>query len=688
MLLRSVEITDFLSVKGSTKLLLDRAITVLLGSNDHGKSNLLKAIEHLNDDRPITADEVNWDATGIATLDFAFRLSDSEKAAWSTAVKALREEIAEGEEEASDEESEDEDKAKTAEASTAEATPPANPADPAAAQAPAKEAARKAAARQKAEETREREIREFLAQTADDLAPEELLLSRRGVDSELSYKGIDVGDLPQEIHDIVSGGIPRVELTRSLTGELQDSVSSSELNTESFEFMQGLFFYAGLNPQDATPLFDQDDATERQIQDASKILDANLRRLWGQGTQLHFSLAHRKGKIEFLADDPAVKKRKARMSKRSDGVTQFFRTSIVLNARRRKHPANSYLYLFDEPGVYLHPQGQKDLMQVFEQLGIENQIVYATHSLFMLNQNFPERHRLVIKDEEGTKIDGKPHRANWRLATDALGVYLTSSILFSSHVLFVEGDSDPLYLFEFFRQMNRLGELDADTNRLGIMSFSDIQNLKFLLQVIKRDDTNNIQAMVLFDGDDAGAGMSEKAKSLCDRLGVKRLQLDKNKSIEDFCFHEPTFIAALTKTLRDAKESDKAKVPTDLDAQVLKAWEERKKPTTEAKSTTKPADQAGQKEEGKPAETKTEKKPDKTGPATAGRWFKEIAIQLIEDEASKVALARNYILACRELEDSVLKQADHLPVKRLCQSIADSLSLPKLASEQVTVANA
>lgn len=63
------------------------------------------------------------------------------------------------------------------------------------------------------------------------------------------------------------------------------------------------------------------------------------------------------------------------MSKRSDGVTQFFRTSIVLHARRQKHPANFYLYLFDEPGVYLHPQGQKDLMQVFEQLGSDSQIV-------------------------------------------------------------------------------------------------------------------------------------------------------------------------------------------------------------------------------------------------------------------------------------------------------------------------
>ena len=96
---------------------------------------------------------------------------------------------------------------------------------------------------------------------------------------------------------------------------------------------------------------------------------------------------------------------------------------MVLYARQKKHPANSYIYLFDEPGVLLHPQGQRDLLQVFEQLADDNQIVYATHSLFLLNQNFPERHRLIFKDGEGTKVDQKPYRQNWKWATDALGVY-------------------------------------------------------------------------------------------------------------------------------------------------------------------------------------------------------------------------------------------------------------------------
>jgi predicted ATP-dependent endonuclease of OLD family len=318
-------------------------------------------------------------------------------------------------------------------------------------------------------------------------------------------------------------------------------------------------------------------------------------------------------------------------------------------------------------------------MQVFEQLSTESQIVYATHSLFMLNQNFPERHRLVIKDEEGTKIDAKPHRANWRLATDALGVFLTSSILFSSHVLFVEGDSDPMYLYEFFRQLNRLGELDADANHLGIMSFSDVQNLKFLLQVIKREDTH---AMVLVDGDEAGTKMLERVGGLCDRLKVKRHQLEKGKSIEDYCFHEPTFVAAVVKTLRDAKEGEK--IPTDLDASIKTEWDERKKQGRPATKASKATDKADEGVEEGAAEKADKSKQEKAVTTTAGRWFKETAKKVIDEEASKVALARNYIIACRELDDAVLKQADAVPpVKKLCLRIAEELSLPKTASEQV-----
>ena len=296
--------------------------------------------------------------------------------------------------------------------------------------------------------------------------------------------------MPASIRRFLRSYVPRIEILHAPAGTLQDSVTSEQIVTEDYEFLQGVFFYAGIDPRDCQDLFTQDDITELRIDEASKQLNEELHKQWRQGVDLglQFELRHRDGSIEFMAKDPSVKGRKTRMSKRSAGVTQFFRLSMVLHARRKKHPANTHIFLFDEPGIYLHPKGQRDLIQVLEQLADDSQLVYATHSLFLLNQNHPERHRLVIRDKTGTKVDQKPYQANWRHATDALGVQLTANILFSPCVLLVEGDSDPLYLYELFRQLNNRGEIDADANMLGIYSYGKHTQLTVSSSDVRHDN--------------------------------------------------------------------------------------------------------------------------------------------------------------------------------------------------------
>jgi predicted ATPase len=97
MLLTRLEITDFLSIKGTLPIDLDKKITIMLGSNDHGKSNVLRAIEHLNDGELITDDEANWDATeegdwdptAAPSLSFTFSLTPAERREWKTIVEDI-----------------------------------------------------------------------------------------------------------------------------------------------------------------------------------------------------------------------------------------------------------------------------------------------------------------------------------------------------------------------------------------------------------------------------------------------------------------------------------------------------------------------------------------------------------------------------------------------------------------------
>src|SRR5205823_5030886 len=74
MQLVEVTVEGYRTFKSEVSLHIDSRITVLLGANDHGKSNLLAAISHSNDDKAFTSDDLNWD--------LASKRSDFPKISW------------------------------------------------------------------------------------------------------------------------------------------------------------------------------------------------------------------------------------------------------------------------------------------------------------------------------------------------------------------------------------------------------------------------------------------------------------------------------------------------------------------------------------------------------------------------------------------------------------------------------
>jgi len=734
MILSKVKVKNFLSVSGETEFPVDRNVTVLLGANDHGKSNLLKALTCLNQDRPIRDEDENWDSPG-SRIDFEFRLTAKEAQVFGNLLEKRKTEYATRQAAAEKEQKEQADKAAreivaatklaittvsavgiatqsiiddaigangqtgtgTSGATTA-AAPSASSnsqASISASQLGTVVAPAKLAASQKKDPGVTIHIlgEKPLPLTPDHAFLAELLanqertitISRVGVGSELSILGTSLSALPADINAEFVRMIPRVELFDAFSGELQDTVTADQIAQPSFEFLQGIFFCAGLDALDCQEVFKQTDQTERTLQNASKALDKELRKIWTQGHDLHFELRHKDSNIEFQADDPTVKSRKARMSKRSAGVTQFFRLSMVLHARRKKHPANAYIYVFDEPGVLLHPKGQKDLLQVFEALAGSTQIIYATHSLFMLNQNFPERHRLIAKDDSGTRVDAKPYRANWKYAVDALGVRLTANILFSPNVLLVEGDSDPIYLYELFRVLNHLGKIDADANLLGILSYSDLPNLRFLIQIFKAEKRDRLIS-VLFDGDNQGKCYEEAVSNLMAKEQICPVHLEGSLAIEDYCLYPELFVRAVEITLRDAFIAEGKEIPDSLSEIVAVSWKSYKdgtfagpaKPNQESKKR-KRSDANG---DGRQAET-PKKEESVAIAANAGFWFKQFSKQLIHEGSSKVALARNYASLAQEqpLSDCLsVEQVDR--ARKLIRQISETLKLPGLRAKQ------
>lgn len=355
-------------------------------------------------------------------------------------------------------------------------------------------AARKASLRAQRAASRERRAAGALAKVAEgnrraeelDLpvakltkprkAPEGIVVKRVGLKGELEIELCE-GIEGEALRLLVARRLPRVELVRP-QDHLPDDVSAKGLRDEQNAFMRGIFLYAGIEEADWRWIFTQDSRSRMRLEQASQRLNERLRESWSQGSHLDFQLAHdsKRGRIALEIKDPSVSSRFTKPSQRSGGFTHFFALKTVLHAMQSESRASSYIWLFDEPGIHLHPDGQRDLIQVMETLSQANQVLYTTHSIFLANQNYPTRHRLLLRNRAGTELDSKPFVSRWRTALAALGFSLAGTVLFAPHVLLVEGDSDAIYVTATLRRLIADGHLDADLNRFSAIPTGERQH--------------------------------------------------------------------------------------------------------------------------------------------------------------------------------------------------------------------
>ncbi|AQX00505.1 AAA family ATPase [Elizabethkingia anophelis] len=143
-----------------------------------------------------------------------------------------------------------------------------------------------------------------------------------------------------------------------------------------------------------------------------------------------------------------------------------------------------YLFLFEEPELYLHPSAQKILFAALEKLTeVNNQVFVTTHSPMFFSPNSTGTFVKVIKQYPA---EGKPYGKLLTInllkeiaAKDAFQIICyenNTAAFFSSKVLLVEGDSDIIYLKETAKLLNP--EWDFDAHNIPIISINGKSNVK------------------------------------------------------------------------------------------------------------------------------------------------------------------------------------------------------------------
>jgi predicted ATP-dependent endonuclease of OLD family len=203
-------------------------------------------------------------------------------------------------------------------------------------------------------------------------------------------------------------------------------------------------------------LFEDSTRGRRAGEEASRLITQQIRAVWSQEPTIEVKL-NVNGNVLYIdiSDGTTVYDTP---ESRSLGFRWYLSFYINFIAQTFEAKANEFLFLLDEPGIHLHPAGQKDLTKVMEDLAIKNQLIYTTHSPFMLNREYPQRVRLVSKGREGTKIDSKAYRDNWKPLRRSIGLVLGDLFFFNDSSLIVEVPSRRIPFLRRFQIGSRTEE--------------------------------------------------------------------------------------------------------------------------------------------------------------------------------------------------------------------------------------
>jgi hypothetical protein len=90
---------------------------------------------------------------------------------------------------------------------------------------------------------------------------------------------------------------------------------------------------------------------------------------------------------------------------RSDGFRRFVSFLLMISTRASAGQFKNALLLYDEPDTSLHPSGARQLRDELLRLSKTNQVVFSTHSIFMVDPNEIERHLVVKRSNEVTTVE-------------------------------------------------------------------------------------------------------------------------------------------------------------------------------------------------------------------------------------------------------------------------------------------
>lgn len=264
------------------------------------------------------------------------------------------------------------------------------------------------------------------------------------------------------------------------------------------------------------------DSRQYQLNAASVTLTKDLRRVWGDETlQLRIVADGQYLKV-MVVDDLGVE---VELDQRSEGFRWLVSFFVVFRSQAEDDLEGAIL-LLDEPGLSLHALKQQEFRKTISLLGEDNQIIYSTHSPFMVGSDELDLVRIAeMKDRSsGTKIHSRLQvddpRSIFPLQA-ALGYELAQSMFSQKRNLVCEGVTDMFYL-NCVNDAASFENSPAFKNSPSIIPAGTASKVAYFCTIYA---SQNLKVAALLDSDGAGdlAAQQDALVALLSKRAVLRV---------------------------------------------------------------------------------------------------------------------------------------------------------------------
>ena len=210
------------------------------------------------------------------------------------------------------------------------------------------------------------------------------------------------------------------------------------------------------------------------------------------------------------------------LSAKGDGVQSLAAISLIRHAVRATALGRSIVLAVEEPESHIHPGAMTRLRDVLDEIASQHQVIITTHNpIFVQKREIPAN--IIVERQKARPAVSLDE------IRESLGVRIEDNLRHSEVALIVEGEEDRIAMSSLIAHHSPILKEALHNNRLGIDTLGGGRNLCYKLTQLRMGICD---VHVLLDDDDVGRESVEKAidQSL---LELARVTLTRCKDMKD-----------------------------------------------------------------------------------------------------------------------------------------------------------